>query len=68
VAPPGNQAETEKTNINLQQREKSDYSTKMPRRPSFIPVGPPFFAGVSLWGKYRKRSPACQDNPDALFF
>jgi hypothetical protein len=29
VAPPGNQAETEKTNINLQQREKSDYSTKV---------------------------------------
>jgi len=34
VAPPGNQAETEKTNINLQQREKSDYSTKVKNTPS----------------------------------
>jgi hypothetical protein len=27
VAPPGNQAETEKTNINLQHRKKPVYST-----------------------------------------
>lgn len=30
MAPPGNQAETENTNIDLQRRKKLIYSTQMP--------------------------------------